>query len=84
MEKEYLAKHLMIEIINSSYLNDAELMEDFLTNRAQRSYDNARISYSSSYLAGIPIRIHGYFSKSQQRTQSKFTLDKKIFSSRRC
>jgi len=34
MEKEYLAKHLMIEIINSSYLNDAELMEDFLTNTA--------------------------------------------------
>ena len=34
MEKEYLAKHLMIEIINSSYLNDAELMKDFLTNTA--------------------------------------------------
>ena len=34
MEKEYLAKHLLIEIMDSSYLNDAELMENFLTNTA--------------------------------------------------
>jgi len=34
MKNEYLAKHLMIEIINSSNLNDPELMEKFLNNAA--------------------------------------------------